>query len=71
MEVNFCKKIQLSNTRASGSDDALKLVPHVVMSLEQCIDFIGDDELVEVTPENLRIRKRYLDPVARRKAARC
>lgn len=71
MEVNVCKKKQLTNTRASGSDDALKLVPHVVMSLEQCIDFIGDDELVEVTPENLRIRKRYLDPVARRKAARC
>ena len=71
MVVNVCKKKQLTNTRASGSDDALKLVPHVVMSLEQCIDFIGDDELVEVTPENLRIRKRYLDPVARRKAARC
>ena len=71
MEVNVCKKKQLTNTRASGSDDALKLVPHVVMSLEQCIDFIGDDELVEVTPEILRIRKRYLDPVARRKAARC
>ncbi|MBR6401395.1 MAG: translational GTPase TypA [Firmicutes bacterium] len=71
MEVNVCKKKQLTNTRASGSDDALKLTPHIVMSLEQCIDFITDDELVEVTPENLRIRKKLLDPVARRKAARC
>lgn len=71
MEVNVCKKKQLTNTRASGSDDALKLTPHIVMSLEQCIDFISDDELVEVTPESLRIRKKLLDPVARRKANRC
>ncbi len=71
MEVNVCKKKQLTNTRAAGSDDALKLTPHTVMSLEQCIDFISDDELVEVTPESLRLRKRLLDPVARRKAARC
>lgn len=71
MEVNVCKKKQLTNTRASGSDDALKLTPYTVMSLEQCIDFISDDELVEVTPESLRLRKRLLDPVARRKAARC
>lgn len=71
MEVNVCKKKQLTNTRASGSDDALKLTPHIVMSLEQCIDFISDDELVEVTPESLRIRKKLLDPIARRKAARC
>ncbi|MBQ7264773.1 MAG: translational GTPase TypA [Firmicutes bacterium] len=71
MEVNVCKKKQLTNTRSSGSDEALKLVPHIVMSLEQCIDFISDDELVEVTPQSLRIRKKYLDPVARRKAARC
>lgn len=71
MEVNVCKKKQLTNTRASGSDDALKLTPHTVMSLEQCIDFISDDELVEVTPESLRLRKKLLDPVARRKAARC
>ncbi|MGN1318253.1 MAG: translational GTPase TypA, partial [Lachnospirales bacterium] len=71
MEVNVCKKKQLTNTRASGSDDALKLTPHIVMSLEQCIDFISEDELVEVTPESLRIRKKLLDPVARRKAARC
>ena len=71
MEVNVCKKKQLTNTRASGSDDALKLTPHIVMSLEQCIDFISDDELVEITPESLRIRKKLLDPIARRKAARC
>jgi GTP-binding protein len=70
MEVNVCKKKQLTNTRASGSDDALKLTPHIVMSLEQCIDFISDDELVEVTPENLRLRKKLLDPIARRKANR-
>ncbi len=71
MEVNVCKKKQLTNTRASGSDDALKLTPYTVMSLEQCIDFISDDELVEVTPESLRLRKKLLDSVARRKAARC
>lgn len=71
MEVNVCKKKQLTNTRASGSDDALKLTPHIVMSLEQCIDFISDDELVEITPESLRLRKKLLDPVARRKANRC
>ncbi len=70
MPINVCKKKQLTNTRASGSDDALKLTPHIVMSLEQCIDFISDDELVEVTPETLRIRKKILDPVERRKAAR-
>lgn len=70
MEVNVCKKKQLTNTRASGSDDALKLTPPTVMSLEQCIDFITDDELVEITPISLRIRKKLLDPVARRKASR-
>ena len=70
MEVNVCKKKQLTNTRASGSDDALKLTPPIVMSLEQCIDFIADNELVEVTPESLRIRKKLLDSVARRKAWR-
>ena len=70
MPINVCKKKQLTNTRASGSDDALKLTPHIVMSLEQCIDFISDDELVEVTPESLRLRKKILDPVERRKANR-
>ena len=70
MEVNVCKKKQLTNTRASGSDDALKLVPHVVMSLEQCIDFIGDDELVEVTPKSIRLRKKILDSKERERANR-
>ncbi|MCD7855410.1 MAG: translational GTPase TypA [Clostridiales bacterium] len=70
IEVNVCKRKQLTNTRAAGSDEALKLVPHLNMSLEQAIDFIAEDELVEVTPENLRIRKKLLDPVARRKAHR-
>ena len=59
MNVNVCKKKQLTNTRASGSDDALKLVPPVQMSLEACLEFLAEDELLEVTPESLRIRKRY------------
>ncbi len=70
MEVNVCKKKQLTNTRASGSDDALKLTPYTEMSLEKSIEFIAEDELVEVTPENLRIRKKILDPVLRKKANR-
>ena len=67
MDINVCKKKQLTNTRASGSDDALKLTPPVIMSLEQCLEFIADDELVEVTPENLRMRKKILDSTLRRK----
>ncbi len=63
--VNVCKKKQLTNTRASGSDDALRLVPPRQMSLEQCIEFLTDDELLEVTPESLRIRKRELDHAQR------
>jgi len=66
--VNVCKRKQMSNVRASGSDDALRLTPHVVMSLENCMEFIGDDELVEVTPKNLRIRKRILDSSLRAKS---
>ena len=58
--VNVCKKKQQTNTRASGSDDALRLVPPRKMSLEQCLEFLADDELLEVTPENLRIRKTCL-----------
>lgn len=57
---NVCKKKQMTNTRAAGSDDALRLVPHTVLSLEQCMEFIKDDELLEVTPENLRLRKTIL-----------
>ncbi|WP_250279030.1 translational GTPase TypA [[Clostridium] colinum] len=68
MEVNVCKRKQLTNTRSSGADDALKLTPPINMSLEKCIEFITDDELVEVTPENLRIRKKILDSNLRKKA---
>lgn len=69
IEVNVCKKKHLSNTRASGSDDALKLVPVSPMSLEQCIEFIASDELVEVTPKTIRLRKKILDPTLRKRAA--
>lgn len=65
--VNVCKKKQLTNTRASGSDDALRLIPPKTMSLEQALEFINDDELIEVTPENIRIRKAILDNTLRAK----
>ena len=68
VEVNVCKTKKLTNTRASGSDDALKLVTPKVMSLEQCLEFIDTDELLEVTPENLRIRKKILDPTLRKRS---
>ena len=58
--VNVCKKKHVTNMRAAGSDDALRLTPHSVLSLEQCLEFIADDELVEVTPKNIRMRKRIL-----------
>ena len=64
---NVCKKKQMTNTRASGSDDALRLVPHSNLSLEQCLEFIKNDELVEVTPNNMRLRKRILDKEQRMK----
>lgn len=67
--VNVCKKKHMTNTRASGSDDALKLTPPSIMSLEQCLEFIGDDELVEVTPENIRMRKTILSREQRAKSA--
>lgn len=66
--VNVCKKKHATNTRASGSDDALKLVPPKELSLEQCLDFIADDELLEVTPEHLRMRKKILNTSLRAKA---
>ena len=66
--VNVCKKKQLTNTRAAGSDDALRLVPPRKMSLEQCLEFLADDELLEVTPKNLRIRKTILNHERRMKA---
>lgn len=68
MSVNVCKKKQLTNTRASGSDDALRLTTPRVMSLEQSLEYLADDELLEVTPQNLRIRKRILDHAERMKA---
>ena len=61
ISVNVCKKKQLTNMRAAGSDEALRLVPPRILSLEQCLEFLADDELLEVTPKNLRIRKRILD----------
>ena len=68
IEINVCKKKQLTNTRAAGSDDALRLVPPRRMSLEQCLEFLADDELLEVTPKNLRIRKTILNHERRMKA---
>ena len=68
--VNVCKKKQLTNIRASGSDDAPRLTPPRIFSLEQCIEFLGDDELLEVTPESLRLRKRILDHGLRLRAAK-
>ena len=70
IEVNVCKKKQLTNTRASGSDDALKLSPPKIMSLEQALDFIDTDELLEITPKTFRIRKKILDHTARYRANR-
>ncbi len=68
IEVNVCKKKQLTNTRASGSDDALRLTPPKILSLEQALDYIDTDELLEVTPSSLRIRKKILDPTLRFRA---
>ena len=69
IELNVCKTKHLTNTRASGSDDALKLTPPRVLSLEQALEFIDTDELLEVTPKSLRIRKKILDPTMRKRAA--
>lgn len=69
IEVNVCKTKKLTNTRSSSADEALKLVPKKIMSLEQCLEFIDTDELLEVTPENLRIRKKILDPTLRKRAS--
>ena len=66
--VNVCKKKQQTNMRASGSDEALRLVPPRQFSLEQCLEFLADDELLEVTPQSLRIRKTILDKEKRMKA---
>ena len=69
ISVNVCKKKQLTNMRASGSDEALRLVTPRQLSLEQCLEFLADDELLECTPENLRLRKRLLDHGARMREA--
>ena len=68
IEINVCKTKHLSNTRTSSSDEALRLVPKKVLSLEQALEFIDTDELLEITPENLRIRKKILDPTLRKRA---
>ena len=70
LEINVCKAKQLTNMRSKSSDGAVQLTPHTELSLEQCIDFIEDDELLEVTPKNLRLRKRYLNPNERKRAAK-
>ena len=70
LAINVCKEKHLTNTRASGSDDALRLVPPIQMSLEQAIEFIQDDELVEVTPKSIRLRKKILNSKERERASR-
>ena len=70
ISINVCKEKHLTNTRASGSDDALRLVPPIQFSLEKAIEFIQDDELVEVTPLNIRLRKKILDTKTRERMAR-
>lgn len=70
IDVNICKKKQLTNTRSSGADDSLKLVPVTQMSLEQSLEFIASDELVEVTPKNIRMRKKLLNPDMRKRSQR-
>ena len=70
LAINVCKEKHLTNTRASGSDEALRLVPPIEMSLEKAIEFIEDDELVEVTPKSIRLRKKILDTKERERAAR-
>ncbi|MCC5911150.1 MAG: translational GTPase TypA [Clostridiaceae bacterium] len=68
--VNVCKKKQLTNIRSSGADDSLKLVPPVIFSLEQALEFIADDELVEITPKSIRLRKKILDKTTRERTQR-
>ncbi|MBD5513397.1 MAG: translational GTPase TypA [Lachnospiraceae bacterium] len=69
IELNVCKKKQLTNTRSSSADEALRLTPPKVLSLEQALEFIDTDELLEVTPKTIRIRKKILDPTLRKRAA--
>jgi len=67
LEINVCRAKQLTNMRSKSSDGAVQLTPYTQLSLEQCLDFIEDDELLEVTPKNLRLRKKYLDPNERKR----
>ena len=69
LEVNVCKEKHLTNMRSSSSDGVVQLTPPTILSLEECIDFIENDELLEVTPENLRLRKKELDPNKRKRAS--
>ena len=68
IELNVCKTKKLTNTRSSSADEALRLVPPKIMSLEQCLDYIDTDELLEIPPTSLRIRKKILDPTLRKRA---
>jgi GTP-binding protein len=70
LEMNVCKAKHLTNMRSSSSDGSVQLTPYTELSLEQCIDFIEDDELLEVTPKSLRLRKRILDPNQRKRASK-
>jgi GTP-binding protein len=70
LDVNVLEGKKLTNMRASGKDDAIRLTPPIRMTLERAMSYIQDDELVEVTPKNVRLRKRYLDPNLRKRAAR-
>ncbi|MEG2539926.1 MAG: translational GTPase TypA, partial [Clostridium sp.] len=70
IDVNVCKKKQATNMRSSGADESLRLVPAINLSLEQSLEFISSDELVEVTPQSIRMRKKMLDPTMRKRAAR-
>ena len=69
IEINVCKTKKLTNTRSSSADEALKLTTPRKLSLEQCLDFIDTDELLEITPTSLRIRKKILDPTMRKRSA--
>nr|MCH9764590.1 translational GTPase TypA [Alphaproteobacteria bacterium] len=70
LEVNVLKGKKLTNVRASGKDDAIQLTPPIKLSLEQAMSYIADDELVEVTPQSIRLRKRWLDPHERKRRSR-
>ncbi|MEK7846083.1 MAG: translational GTPase TypA, partial [Nitrospinota bacterium] len=70
MVVNPCKGKKLTNVRAAGSDDTIKITPPVKMSLEQALEYIEEDELVEITPQNIRLRKKYLSASERKRKER-